>query len=459
MQFDDAFATLAFPTVLFDSPLILMLIAYSLSVAGVLLSASVRAAPAPSSTAAAVNPLPDYIGRNLGPYSPYYNVGSYVTPPVSCSIDQAGRHAVNILQRHGARFPTSNAGKKISASVSKLKNAKSLGSSLAFVKDYTYALGADDLTPLGAEQSHEAGYIAARRYGSLLHSTTALPFVRSDSSQRVVDSAKNWSVGFLSYRERAADSIGVLVINDAAGSNDTLDDNNCDNAPSSYETAWLAHFAANATVRLNAAAPDTNLTTADTLNLMSCAASTASIPVPYFDLDKYYGNGYGNPLGPVQGVGYVNELLSRLTGNITYVNMDMTQVNHTLDSDPATFPLDKQLYFDASHDNQIASILTAIGLKNGPALAASGPPNTAGQVWITSQIVPFSGRLVTEQLTCDSGARYVRFFINGQLQIPSFCKDYNPETGLCLLTEFVASQGYARANGRGDWAKCGYSHL
>lgn len=51
----------------------------------------------------------------------------------------------------------------------------------------------------------------------------------------------------------------------------------------------------------------------------------------YFDLDKYYGNGYGNPLGPVQGVGYVNELLSRLTGNITYANMDMTQVNHTLD--------------------------------------------------------------------------------------------------------------------------------
>lgn len=30
-------------------------------------------------------------------------------------------------------------------------------------------------------------------------------------------------------------------------------------------------------------------------------------------------------------VGYVNELLSRLTGNITYAEMDRTQVNHTLD--------------------------------------------------------------------------------------------------------------------------------
>lgn len=206
MQFDDAFATLSFATVLFDSPLILMLVAYSLSAAGVLLGASVRAAPAPSSAAAAVNPLPGYIGRNLGPYSPYHDVGNYVTPPVLCSIDQTCRHAVlrssegssltvrrpgqvNILQRHGARFPTSNAGKKMSASVSKLKKAKSPASSLAFVKDYTYALGADDLTSLGAEQSREAGYIVAQRYGSLLHSTTALPFVRSDSSQRVVDCA------------------------------------------------------------------------------------------------------------------------------------------------------------------------------------------------------------------------------------------------------------------------------
>lgn len=123
-----------------------------------------------------------------------------------------------------------------------------------------------------------------------------------------------------------------------------------------------------------------------------------------------------------------------------------------------TFPLDKQVYFDASHDNQITSILAAIGLKNGPALAPASGPLT-GQVWITSQIVPFSGRLVTERLTCGSGTRYVRFFFNDQLQIPSFCKDYNPETGLCSLTNFVASQGYARANGREDWQKCGYSPL
>lgn len=45
-------------------------------------------------------------------------------------------------------------------------------------------------------------------------------------------------------------------------------------------------------------------------------------------------------------VGYVNELLTRLTNDPKYVNNDQTQVNHTLDSSPATFPLGKSFYAD-----------------------------------------------------------------------------------------------------------------
>lgn len=53
-------------------------------------------------------------------------------------------------------------------------------------------------------------------------------------------------------------------------SNDTLDNNNCPNSKSNstVENAWLAYFAANATARLNAAAPGTHLNVSDTLNLM-----------------------------------------------------------------------------------------------------------------------------------------------------------------------------------------------
>lgn len=61
----------------------------------------------------------------------------------------------------------------------------------------------------------------------------------------------------------------------------------------------------------------------------------------------------------MEGVGYVNELLARLTG--TPVRLG-TQVNATLDTEPATFPLNRALYADFTHDNQMAAIYAALGL-------------------------------------------------------------------------------------------------
>ena len=53
------------------------------------------------------------------------------------------------------------------------------------------------------------------------------------------------------------------------------------------------------------------------------------------DLDKYFGDGLGNGLGPTQGVGWVNELLARLTNKAV---VDHTSTNTTLDSLNSTFP-------------------------------------------------------------------------------------------------------------------------
>ncbi|KAL8277009.1 hypothetical protein RQP46_010543 [Phenoliferia psychrophenolica] len=409
--------------------------------------------------------FPDYIARNLGPYSPYAAAGAYPALPNNCTIVQA-----NILQRHGARFPTSGAGARILASVKKLQTATSFGSSLSFVPEYTYDLGSDDLNALGAEESSAAGHLAASRYASLAMDPCVVPFVRTDSSQRVVDSAGNWTAGFITNTSVVAPS-AALILDGTTGSNDTLENNNCPNSASSsaIETKWLNHFAPNITARINADAPGANVSNADTLNFMQlCGFDTeyaqdlspwCGIFQPaewsafeyYYDLDKWAGNGYGNALGPSQGVGYVNELLSRVTGDISHAKNDQTQVNHTLDSSDATFPLGRTLYADFSHDNQITSILAAMGLKkNGSALTASGPPQN--QTWVTSQIVPFAGHLVTEVLQCGEQA-FVRFLINDQLQPAEFCGD---GSGLCLVDDFVASQSYATNNGNGDYLKCGY---
>lgn len=65
----------------------------------------------------------------------------------------------------------------------------------AFLSNFTYDLGHDDLVPFGAQQSLEAGRVAFERYSHLV-TNDSLPFVRASSSDRVVLSATNWTAGF-----------------------------------------------------------------------------------------------------------------------------------------------------------------------------------------------------------------------------------------------------------------------
>jgi hypothetical protein len=57
------------------------------------------------------------------------------------------------IQRHGARFPTLGAAARIVNSLTQLQSAtKYIDPQLAFLTNYTYALGVDDLVPFGASQ-------------------------------------------------------------------------------------------------------------------------------------------------------------------------------------------------------------------------------------------------------------------------------------------------------------------
>ena len=192
------------------------------------------------------------------------------------------------------------------------------------------------------------------------------------------------------------------------------------------------------------------------------------------DLDKFYKTGYvdililpltdqtihhryGNPLGPVQGVGYVNELLSRLTSTPV---QDSTQVNHTLDSSPITFPLNRTVYADFTHDNEMIPIYATIGLFKQPAPLNPEAPDEK-RTWRASQLVPFAARMVVEKLKCKTKRRFghgeeefVRIFVNDVLQPLEFCSDHSRGIGLCTLSTFVESQSYARNNGEGDFERC-----
>ena len=61
-----------------------------------------------------------------------------------------------------------------------------------------------------------------------------------------------------------------------------------------------------------------------------------------------YGSAFGDPVARVQGVGWVKELVARLTH--TPIKEHNSSTNSTLDDDPITFPLNQSLYVDATHE-------------------------------------------------------------------------------------------------------------
>ncbi|KAG1897714.1 acid phosphatase [Suillus fuscotomentosus] len=400
-----------------------------------------------------------------GPYTPYYPVEEYQHPPNGCSITQ-----VNILQRHGARYPTSSASKRIQRSLQKLLNAsKYVDPKLEFLRSYQWHLGVADLVPLGSTQSFHSGAETYRRYSHLVDDHM-LPFVRASGGDRVVMSAVNWTAGFADASRQLYHPSVSVIISETETSNNTLKNSMCPNSRASKNEAntWRDIFSASIVDRLNTAAVGAEILSQDIPELMSlCAFETVSEEKEsrfcdlfslqefqayehYQDLQKYYMTGYGNPLGRVQGVGYVNELLARLKG--TPVE-DHTQTNSTLDSSPITFPLDRTVYADFSHDDEMVAIYSALGLfpqTYPPSPTEASPQST----WVVSRLVPFSGRMITEKMQCfEAGIPrdFIRILINDEIQPLAFC---GVGDGLCGLEAFVDSQIYARRNGAGDFEKC-----
>ena len=188
------------------------------------------------------------------------------------------------------------------------------------------------------------------------------------------------------------------------------------------------------------------------------------------DLDFAGGSMFQNPTGRAVGIGYVQEKLAIL--NQHYLTSADTQANATLDGMPSTFPLNQTLYFDFSHDTNIASILTAFGLTQfAQFLPTTGPP--ANQQMIVSHMEPFGARLdieiikaphpVNAKRTCDTDAytdtkgpatMYVHFIMN-QRTIPlgaSFPECGNRSDGWCEAGTFLKIQAGSLAESQFDYA-------
>lgn len=395
--------------------------------------------------------------------------------PAGCEVTFA-----SVLSRHGARDPTSRKTELYRELIERIQSSvEDYGDGFEFLKDYEYTLGSDQLTYLGQQQLVDEGLAFYTRYTDLAERYDA--FIRAAGSDRVIESAVNFTQGLYSAQERNVTKQieRILIVPETEGFNNTLHHGTCPEFEnglaseiSNYaQRAWMETWVPSVMDRLNEKLPGANISLEETIYMMDlCPFNTVANRdaeksefcrlfsddewenYDYFEsLDKWYGYGSGNPLGPTQGVGYVNELISRLTGNPV---KDDTTTNSTLDDSRKTFPLNRRLYADFSHDNDMSSIYAAMGLYNSSkdlSVEKRMPPETNGG-FSAAWTVPFAGRMYVEKMRCggEGNEELVRVLVNDRVIPLQNCEA--DSMGRCGLSAFVNSLSFARSGGL--WHEC-----
>ncbi|EED80595.1 predicted protein [Postia placenta Mad-698-R] len=413
--------------------------------------------------------------RYWGNLSPWFSVGgAFGLPdtspqiPVGCELTQ-----VHILQRHGARYP-SDEGSNVLAGALQAVVVNGTGFTakgpLEFLNTWTYKLGAEILTPFGRQQLYDLGVAARVKYGELLNGFTSLPVFRTTSESRMVQSALNWAAGFFGVEVYESSYHQVIIIEEENYNNTLAPWNACNNANgpiyemgSWYQGNWTDVYLKDTVKRLQRDLIGVELNT-DIVYAMQemCAYETVSIGYSRFcdlfteeewkgfeysiDVNFWYGDGPGNPTGAAQGIGYVQELVARLTK--TPLTVFDTTTNGTLDGNNITFPLNQPIYMDATHDTVIASIATAM---NFTTMAAGGPLPVdhipLDNTYHVQYIAPFASHMEGQVMTCPTSSApsapketYIRFVLNdGVVPLTGIAHCATPnKDGLCRLDDFVA---------------------
>ncbi|KAG6003677.1 hypothetical protein E4U43_000889 [Claviceps pusilla] len=416
--------------------------------------------------------------KHWGQYSPYFSAprGSIKSDvPSGCKVTFA-----SVLSRHGSRYPTKSKSKAYKDLIGRIqRDAKSYGKGYEFIKYYNYSLGADDLTRHGEHELYQSGKKFMKRYKKLAKESTH-PFVRASGSDRVIKSAEWFLRGFYKGKSRNGDKYlsDIFVIPERKGFNNPLDHGNCkafedarhSSLAGEQKNAWREIWATPIMNRLNKQLPGANLSLDDAISMMDlCPFNTVTSVKTrlspfcrlfsrsewegyeyYESVDKWYAYGPGHPLAPTQGVGYVNELIARLTKAPV---KDNTTTNSTLDSNPTTFPLDRLLYADFSHDNTLMTVYGALGLYTNDTVLPSDrmlPPTKTGG-YSASWAVPFGARMYVEKMHCGEDAdELVRVLVNDRVVAPKGCRA--DKLGRCKVDDFLKGLEFAKKGGH--WDQC-----
>lgn len=388
-----------------------------------------------------------------------------------------------MLSRHGSRYPTVARTKVYEALIDKIQvQTKEYAPGFEWLQKFKYELGSETLTTYGENEMYESGRAFWKRYRWLIKEYD--PFIRSSgrAPSRVLDSARWFTRSIYEAQGRRAKEgyEKILIIGENPMFNNTLTHINCpafNTGPASQvmrpkQNEWKETFVPPITKRLNEKLSGVNLTLDETIAFMDLCPYHSLTKKAfhlsrfcylfsedewksydyYQTLDKWYGFSHGNPLGPTQGVAWVNELIARMTGQPV---VDNTNTNRTLDLSPELFPLNATLYADFTHDNGMISIMSALGLYNitdpMPTTHRISPEEAGG--FASAWTVPMGARVYIEKMTCGKGKDKedkVRFIVNSRLVIPQGCEA--DEFGRCNLAAYIESLSFVRSGGR--WQEC-----
>lgn len=459
--------------------------------------------------------------EHWGQTGPWRPAGFGIEPnglPEGCSYEQ-----IHVLQRHTERYPSGGADDSgvLLSLASKIQDARSSGTltptgALEFLNHWEYILGKSLLTGRGAASSARSGADFWAKYGRLLYDTpeqvrynvTLLgnrvkPVFRTTNQERMAESAKWWLSGFFGSvnASSSAELFDLVIIPEGGNENNTLAA--YDSCPSLMtngkvselgqlgdreKTRFIERYTRRAQKRLNKfLGKEFDLTATDVFAMQRlCAYETAALGQSDFcnlfkkqdwldfdyalGLSMYSNAAYGNPTGRAQGLGYLQELIARLQHRT--IGESHSSINQTFDGSEAQFGhLDQPMFFDATHDTVIVSLMTAMGLSffnytkgSMPSDIKKAPANPRFKL---SDLTPFGAHLHTEVISCSASANmtftkdqikyghytpyvqhgertdkieYVRMKLNdGVLPIAKDlgCNNPGSEYGFCTLAEFL----------------------
>ncbi|RFU25358.1 hypothetical protein B7463_g10969, partial [Scytalidium lignicola] len=337
-----------------------------------------------------------------GPYSDREAYGISRDPPAGCAVDQ-----VIMLKRHGERYPDPSIGANFEHSLSKVYRANStFKNDLEFLNSWTYWLPAESYYAEETFSGPYAGLLSGythgteyrARYGHLWDGVSKVPMF-SSGYERIIETARKFGEGFFGYNY--TEIVGLNIINENATQGaDSLTptcvhDN--DTATCGNLTNILPEFYV-AAKRLNSLAPGMNLNVTDIYNLMQMAAFELNARpfspwIDVFTLDEWASFGYTQDLQYYycNGPGDRN---MKAVGNV-YVNASLVLLNKG--------PSIGKIWFNFCHDTNITPVIAALGIVT-PSKHLPTDQVAWGNPWSTGNIVPMSGHIVLERLSCNATA-------------------------------------------------------